>query len=465
MTIWIPSLELDSRSARYRQIATAIGDAIDQGRLAAGDRLPPQRTLADALGVTVGTITRAYAEAQQQGWVMSRVGSGTYVRDTDSHEPPFSVHVADDQSDVIDLSLSFAPPHPWRDECLRDALVEVSQDPAAIAMAAAYQPDIGTTAHRQALSQWLAALGFPLHEVLAVTQGGQHGLDLCLRALTRPGDHVAADALTYPGFNAASRHAHLRPMAIPLDEHGLDTDALEQRCRRQAPRLIYVTPDQNNPTSAVMSSERRQRLAELAERYDFWVVEDAVQYVPAAHRGPSLVSLVPHRTLQIFSTSKILSGGLRVGTLQMPATLRERIGSLMRAQSWMCPPLMAEVACRWIDSPRYTTLLAWQEQELAARQRLAQSTLADLEPRSLPYGANFWLPLPEGRRASEVQTLLQREGVLVATPEPFCSGSDPAPQAIRLCVGAAISRARLTTALTTLRRVLDEGNTSPWATL
>lgn len=187
MTIWIPSLELDSRSARYRQIAAAIGDAIDQGRLAAGDRLPPQRTLADALGVTVGTITRAYAEAQQRGWVMSRVGSGTYVRDTASHEPPFSVHVADDQSDVIDLSLSFAPPHPWRDECLRDALVEVSQDPAAIAMAAAYQPDIGTTAHRQALSQWLAALGFPLHEVLAVTQGGQHGLDVCLRALTRPG--------------------------------------------------------------------------------------------------------------------------------------------------------------------------------------------------------------------------------------------------------------------------------------
>ncbi|MBY6112305.1 PLP-dependent aminotransferase family protein [Halomonas sp. DP1Y21-3] len=465
MTIWTPSLEFDSSSARYRQIASAIGEAIDQGQLAAGDRLPPQRALADALGVTVGTITRAYSEAQQRGWVSSRVGSGTYVNDAAAGNSPFDVHVAADSDGVVDMSLSFAPPHPWRHQCLQQALAEVTEDPACLAMVAAYQPDIGTRQHREALSRWLEDLGFPLHEVLAITQGGQHGIDLCLRALTRPGDSVAADALTYPGFNAATRHAHLKPMAVPLDDDGMDIDALARLCQRQVPRLVYLTPDQNNPTSAVLSPQRREQLAALARRHDFWLIEDAVQYLPREDRGVSLLELAPERTLQVFSTSKVLSGGLRVGTLQMPATLRERIGSLLRAQLWMCPPLMTEVARRWIASPRYPELLAWQTAELAARQRLARASFEALTPRHLTHGANFWLPLPEGRRASEVQALLKSEGVLVATPEPFCTGSEPAPQAIRLCVGAPESRESLQQALATVRRVLEQGDTSPWATL
>ncbi len=80
MTIWVPSIE-HMTGPRYRAIAQAIGDAIARGGLAPGEKLPPQRRLADALGVTVGTVTRGYAEAEHRGWVSARVGSGTYVKE------------------------------------------------------------------------------------------------------------------------------------------------------------------------------------------------------------------------------------------------------------------------------------------------------------------------------------------------------------------------------------------------
>ncbi|MGQ7247082.1 aminotransferase-like domain-containing protein [Halomonas sp. V046] len=466
MTIWTPQLDDGIAAPRYRRIATAIGAAISRGDLKPGERLPPQRRLADRLGVTVGTVTRAYAEALHQGLVTSRVGSGTYVCEPES-TPPFVIHPRSSEADgIIDMSLSLPPPHPWRVEGLREALREISQDPAALQMAVDYQADIGTEEHRRRLGRWLETLALPHHcGVLAVTQGGQHGIDLALRALTRPGDLVAADALTYPGFIAAARQSHLKPVGVPLDDHGMDVTALARQCQRQAPRLVYVTPDQNNPTGASLSPERREQLVALAREHDFWLIEDAVQYLPPSARGPSLCALAPERTLHIFSTAKVLSGGLRVGTLQVPEPLRERIGAAIRAQSWMVPPLMVEAACRWIAHPQSQALLDWQTEELAERQRMARQRLASHAPQGQPLGSNLWLPLPEGRRSSEVHALLGQRGIRVATPEPFCTGSEPAPQAIRLCLGSAADHASLNHALDVIAEVLEHPGASPWAML
>ncbi|ERL49470.1 hypothetical protein BJB45_06735 [Halomonas huangheensis] len=455
---------------RYRQIAEGIGNAITAGQLKAGERLPPQRHLADALGVTVGTITRAYNEAQQRGWVQSRVGSGTYVHGDETSGSDFTLLThesadGDNPSGMIDMSLSFAPYHSWRHDSLREALQSICHDPAAIAMASSYQADIGNLAHRQALGAWLEHLGFPTSGSLVVTQGGQHGLDLCLRTLTRPGELVAADALTYPGFNAAVRHAYLKPVGIPLDTEGMDVDALARLCQRQVPRLVYVTPDQNNPTSISMSEERREQLTALARQHDFWLLEDHVQYLPREDRGTSLLELAPERTLHVFSTSKVLSGGLRTGTLQVPDRVSQRIASSLRAETWMAPPLMVEATCRWITSPNADELIAWQTSEQQYRQQRAFERLARYHPQGQLRGSNVWLPLPEGRRSSEVHALLDSAGVRVSTPEPFCTGSEPAPQAIRLCVGAPRTREQLDRALDIILEVLESGDTSPWNTL
>lgn len=464
MTIWVP--RLPSTGTRYRLLADAIAEAIDTGELGAGGRLPPQRRLADALGVTVGTVTRAYAEAERRGLVEARVGSGTYVRGREAASAVFRQIAAAGDDGLVDLSLSLPTPHPDRPHGLGQALSAIADDPLALAHAVDYQPEQGTARHREMLAAWMTRLGIAVDgEELIITQGGQHGIFLALQALAQPGERIAASALTYPGLISAAQQLHLKPLRVPLDEAGMDVEALARLCLQQPPRLVYVMPDQNNPTGACLPEARRERLAELAREHDFWIVEDGVHYLPPEERGTPLYRLAPERTLYLFSTSKVVAGGLRVGMLRAPHALHERLAALQRAQSWMVPPLMTEIACRWVDSAAAERLLAWQLDEIAARQRLARERLAAFAPRGRPHGAYLWLALPAGQRAAVLSEQLERRQVRVTSAEPFCVGSEPAPQAIRLCLSAAASRDALSRALDTLVAVLETPPDIPWRML
>ncbi|MGM0834310.1 MAG: PLP-dependent aminotransferase family protein [Pseudomonadota bacterium] len=456
MTIWVPSLECFS-GPRYRAIAQSIGAAISAGELAPGERLPPQRRLADALGVTVGTVTRGYAEAEHHGWVTARVGSGTFVKQPAPKTVFDMAWRTGDDSDVIDLSLSLPPPHPLRLQAFSAALKAMSESPSAVTRGVSYLDARGAEGHRERLAEWLAQLGMSLNaDELLITQGGQHGISLVLSTLLRPGELIATDALTYPGAISAAQQAHLKMVGIAFDESGMCMEALEAQCARQAPRLIYVTPDQNNPTGACLSEARREQLVALARRYDSWLLEDGVQYLPAEQRGTPLYQLAPERTLFVFSTAKVLAGGLRIGVLRTPNKLLERLAAGLRAQSWMVPPLMVDIACYWIAQPEAASLLTWQTEELAARQQIVTEIFFGYTLGRSHNGSNVWLTLPEGSRAIELCERLQLQGVKVSSAEPFCVGSTPAPQAIRICIGAAADRQTLTQALNVIKQCLAQ---------
>ncbi|MBZ9559194.1 MULTISPECIES: PLP-dependent aminotransferase family protein [unclassified Modicisalibacter] len=464
MTLWVPELPPDG--TRYRALADAIAAAIADGELTPGQRLPPQRRLADALGVTVGTVTRAYAEAERRDLVEARVGSGTYVRERAAPDSGFRHVAAEAPPGLIDLSLSLPPPHPDRPAGLAEALTSIAADPEALAEAVGYQGECGTTRHRAVLARWLTALGLPMDaDELTITLGGQHGIFLALHALTQPGERIACAALTYPGLINAAQQCHRKPLRVPLDDDGIDVDALARLCAQQPPRLVYVTPEQNNPTGARLAEARRHQLVELARRHDIWLVEDGVQYMPPQARDTPLYRLAPERTLYLFSTSKVIAGGLRVGVMRAPAVLHERLANLLLAQSWMVPPLMVEAVCRWIDSGAADRLLAWQIEETVERQRLAMARLAAYSPRGQVHGSHLWLNLPEGWRAGALLGQLERHGVRVTGGEPFCVGSEPVPQAIRLCPSAAPDRPALERALTAIATTLEAPAGHPWRTL
>ncbi len=458
MTIWVPEIDAYTGS-RYRAIAAAIGDAINAGSLQPGEKLPPQRRLADALGVTIGTVTRGYAEAERNGWVTARVGSGTYVsgcQDAKAFQMPHVETSGDTQH--IDLSLSLPPPHPLRQQGLAAALASIGQSPEALSRGVNYQPAQGSAVQRQVFSAWLETLGFALEaDELLITQGGQHGLQLSLQALLRTGELVAADTLTYPGLMSAARQSHLKLVGIPFDDQGMNAEALRAQCERQPPRMVYLTPEQNNPTGAVLSAERRDAIVALARKYDFWLLEDGVQYLPVEQRLTPLYCLAPERTLFVFSTAKVLAGGLRIGVLRAPPVLLERLTQTLRAQSWMVPPLLVDVACHWVNMASAREVMDWQSQELQSRQIMAAEMLAGFTLQAREGGSNLWLMLPEGFRAVAFSEQLKARGVLVTSAEPFCVGSAPAPQAIRLCLGAAQDQDTLGRALQILLECLRAG--------
>ncbi|WP_236645347.1 aminotransferase-like domain-containing protein [Aidingimonas lacisalsi] len=452
---WLPSLEAIS-TPRYQALVDQLAADIADGTLAPGDRLPPQRLLADALGVTVGTITRAYREAERRGLVEARVGSGTRVRERRSDAPRFH-HLSHAADDSIDLSLSIPIPHVMRQQQLSGALASLSRHDPSVETALAYQSEQGNRHHRRQLADWLTTQGLPMEvDELLFTEGGQHADYLVLQALIHPGEAVASAALTYPGMIAAARQLGLKHIAVPMDDQGVRPDALERLCQQQRIRLLYVMPEHNNPTGCHMGPERRHALVDVARRHDMLLLEDGVQFVTAETRGTSFYQLAPDLSLYIFSTSKLLAGGLRFGALRAPAALIPKLCAALRAQCWAPPDLIAAVACQWLTSPEADSLMRWQWQEVAIRQQRVQEVLGAHQPKAHPCGFHAWLTLPDPWRATDFVSRAAEHGVTVISADPFCVGSQPAPQAVRLCVTPPADRTTLETGLSRLAELLEE---------
>ncbi|MDR9467692.1 PLP-dependent aminotransferase family protein [Marinospirillum sp.] len=453
---WLPVLE-GRQGSRYQALADALSEAIDQGELQPDTRLPPQRLLADALGVTTGTVTRSYAEAERRGLVAARVGSGTYVCDPQINARPNFYHLqAEGEESSLDLSLSLMVPSPRRLQGLQEAMQSLIQDPQQLAEVLAYQSERGQPQQLAVFCAWFRRLGMAIEpEQLVVTDGGQHGIFLALQALLSPGELLVTDQLTYPGTIAAARELHLRHQGVPLDAEGIDLQALERLCQQQKPRAVYLMPDQNNPTGVCMSAARREGLVALARQYDFWIIEDAVQFMPPEFRQQRLADLAPERCVYLFSTSKILAGGLRVGVMAAPQSLLPRLTAALRAHCWMAPPLMVALTCAWIESGEADYLLEWQWQELQARQQLLSEVLEGAEYSRHPAGFVVWLHLPGDWQTGEFVRAAADAGVRVLGAEPFSVGNQPVPRAVRLCVSPPASREKLREALQRLQALLN----------
>lgn len=463
---WQPDLSAIA-GPRYRALADAIGRAVAQGELPPGTRLPPQRLLADALAVTVGTVTRGYAEAERRGLVSARVGSGTYVNDPGhGRVPPFLAQEDALTDGTVDLSLSLPVPNPEREQTLGRIIADIAQQPARVRTSAAYQPEVGQARARLRFSDWLGRQGLPVDpEELVITQGGQHGLYLAVQQLVRTGETLLSDALTYPGLIAAARLLGVRHQGVAMDGEGLLPEALDSLCRQHRPRALYLSPDLNNPTTAAMSEARRRDIVALARRHDLWLIEDMIQFLPQAARGTPLYQLAPERTVLLFSTSKILGGGLRVGVLRAPGGLRETLGAALKAQCWAVSGLPVEIVGDWLADGGADELARWQWAELARRQALVGEHLGSHGARARQEAGLVWLPMPDGWRAADFLVAARDQGVVVLSAEPFCAGNQPAPQAVRLSISSPASRTNLGQALTRLAGLLSSPQLPAWQPL
>ncbi|WNG41369.1 PLP-dependent aminotransferase family protein [Archangium minus] len=460
MTSWMP--ELRGRSGPlYRAIADALSEDIDAGRLAPGTRLPTHRELAERVGVTVGTVTRAYAEAEKRGLVSGEVGRGTFVRDREvpAHMPT-PVELAHDDSPV-ELGIN-APATPEGDpasQALRRSLEELGRT-SRLPELLAYQPAAGTTAHRAAGAAWASRFGLQARpEQVVVCAGGQHAMEVALAALTRPGDTLATEALTYPGIKVLARRFQLRLQGVAMDAQGLVPESFEAACRNGTVRILYTQPTCHNPTGAVMPEERRRKVAEVARRHGVVVLEDDSYGLLAETRPPPLSTFLPEASYFIAGVSKLLTPGLRIGYLVAPARARgERLAEEVGLASLMTTPLMAEVLARWVEDGTADELVVRQRQEVADRLDLTRAMLGRGVQREAPVPLyHLWLGLPEGRRSEEFVAQARRNGVSVTSADLFTAGPGPVPAAVRVCIGAPRTRVQLERGLRRLREVLDAG--------
>jgi len=454
MTIWSPTLD-PSNEPKYQALVDALDRDIDAGILPPGTRLPTQRQLANRLGVAIGTVSRAYALAEQRGLLSGEVGRGTFVR---RREPGLQEGANDEGDDpaLLDLSKGRLVRDP-RDPTLRRSLEALSRRADLDRLVDFYQPAAGMARHRAAGARWVARSGLETDpDRVVITSGAQHAAAVVLAAIARPGDLVLTEEVTYAGIKALASLLHLQLRGLPLDEHGLRPDAFRAACRSSAPRALFCMTNLQNPTGRTMPLARRLEIAAIAAAHDVALIEDDVNGFLPADPLPPLAQLAPAHTYYVTGTSKSLAPGLRIGYVIAPAHRVERIAATIRASTWLTAPILAELVTGWIESGEADEMVAWKRSETAARHDLAVGILAPwLTPG--PVSFHRWLPLPEPWRTETFVAQARARGVMVTPSEEFMVGRDNAPHAVRVCLGATLSRDRLEEGLRRLAVLLAQG--------
>ncbi len=463
MTNWTPEIE-GSAGPRYIAIADALAVEVAEGRFKPGERLPTHRNLAWKLGVTVGTVSRAYAEAERRGLVSGEVGRGTYVRGLDPRHVHINYAPSESPSTAIDLSSAILPPG---DEArhIGPALAALAKDPRA-AQLLCYQPHAGRPEHRAAGAEWVARRGLDVSpDQVVLTNGGNHGILVAFAAATRPGDRVLTENLSYALVQPIARMLGLRLEGVATDREGLIPEALETACRTSDVTALYTIPTVQNPTTAVMSEARRRAIAEVAEGHGMSILEDDIFALLAESPPPPIASFAPERTYYINSLSKTLAPGLRIGYVGAPADALERVANAVRATCMSASPFPAEIASRWIRDGTADRILASHRREVAARRERVLDILGDREV-DCPVGSlHFWLHLPEPWRASDFVAEAKLRGVLIASAEIFAIGRREVPHAVRAGLGTLPSREPLERALRILAKLLDESPPQAFGTI
>ena len=449
MTMWSP--QLAGRSGpRYLAIAEALADDVANGSLPGGSRLPTHRDLAEQLGVTVGTVSRDYAEAARRGLLSGEVGRGTFVR---------GVSATPDAAGPIDLSQNHPPDpagQPQR-RALLGALASLTARSDSGGLLD-YPAAGGNAADREAGAAWISRAGVEARpEEVLVCTGSQHGLLVLLATLLEPGGLLLAESLTYAGLKAVAALLHLRLRGLSMDAHGLRPDALEAACRETGAKAAYLIPTLQNPTTAVMPEARRREIVEVARRHGLALVEDDVHGLLPERRPPPLAALAPERTYYLTSTSKTLAPGLRIAYVKAPAARVPRLAANLRASTWAVAPLTAAIASAWIRDGSADTLLAARRAEARARQALAAERLAGPDVDVHPEAYSLWLRLPEPWRAETFAAEARQRGVLVTPAEAFSLDRDPVVHAVRVCTGAARTREALALGLDVVAELLAGG--------
>jgi len=461
-TIWQPKLG-EGQGPKYKLVAQTIRDGVESGALDVGDKLPPVRELAWQLGITPGTVARAYTILTDEGLLEAEVGRGTFVA------PPQAAIREDvwnrEQGNWIkELEVAetnavslFSPrlPDMGQIAVIRNALRQVADGPGEDFMN--YPTRDAYAPVRQAVIDWMAHLSLgPVSERdVVLSHGGQSGIVLVLQAiLTGPKPVMLVEDLSYAGFRRAAEVLRAEVVGVAMDEYGVIPEALDKAARDSGAQVFCTTPEVHNPTGSHTSLTRRRELLAVAQRHGLEILEDDCYRMGEA-RAPSYRSLWPEHVWHVSSISKELTPALRVGFALAPAG---RSADLRRVAEYgyfgLSRPL-AEATRILLTDPRMKQICAEIRERLAEYVQIAVNHLGghDLRyARDVPF---LWLQLPPGWRAAGFCRAAEAQGVQIRSADEFALRDGRAPHAVRIAVNAHVSLKSFEAAMQRLRCLLD----------
>ncbi len=404
----------------YLSLADGLRRAVLDGSLPLATRLPSERELAEGLGVSRTTTAAAYQRLRDQGFLVTRRGSGSVTTlPSGRHRPDggLSMRGVDEPSAPVDLSIAAPSAPPELAAAAARALEELPR-----LLGTTGYTHLGMPGLRTQLAARYAARGTPTSpEEVLVTTGAQQAINLLVSTYVGPGDRVVVEQPTYPNVLTAIRAAGGRAVPVPVGPDGLDLDLLESTVRQVSPRLVHVTPDNHNPTGLSLDDEGRARLRDLAARHRTLVVADET-LTDLTLDGPAPSSVTGDGTrsglVAVGSASKTFWGGLRVGWVRGH---RDVVGRLATARAHH------DISTAVLDQLVVAELLAVADELLPPRRaqlRLQRDVLLDAVARHLPWrvavppgGLSTWADLG-APVSSALAAVALRHGVRVV-PGPL----------------------------------------------
>lgn len=397
-----------AKSVRYRAIVADIAARIHRGDLPPGTRLPPERELARQLGVHRSTVTVAYDELAADGLVERRRGSGTTVRgdlwgvapdwarylSEGPFGPTASLHerivAARRIPGLIDLVEGMIGP-----ELFPRARLERAARALTFPTELPYPNPRGEPQLRAILARRYAEEhGLTLDpEQFLITTGGQQAVYLIARALVRPGDAIGIEQPSYyyslPLFQALG----VRLVPLPVDDEGINPDALAAAYNRYRLRLILATPTYQNPTTTTVPLARREALLSVCRDLNLPIVEDD-GYRQLALDGeppPALLALDREsRVIHLSTLSKTIAPGIRIGWAVAPAPVIARLAEIRRQIDFGMSPIVQWLAADLLAAPDWDAHLHQLRRGLRARRDRFAAMLADR------FGSSLHFTLPAG---------------------------------------------------------------------
>ncbi|MDO8825667.1 PLP-dependent aminotransferase family protein [Methylophaga sp.] len=452
MRSWKARIESDAKT-KYLGIVEALEADIYSGYVKAGDRLPPQRAVAEALNVDLTTVTRAFNEARRRGLIDATTGRGSFVR---QHvESKLISHISTARP-LLDLSMN-NPPQPESAGLQQHIPQGIAQliSGADRILQLHYQDSAGNPHDRSAAAGWLAqTIDKVTTERTLITGGAQAALYAILQSMAQPGDIIACGEFVYPGLKSAAEQLQLALQPLSMDEQGVLPDAFEQACRQYPIKAIYLVPTMDNPTTATMSLTRRQQIVAIAEEYDISIIEDDPYSPLLEDPETTLFDLAADRSWYIRTLSKCITPALRLAYVIAPSNSHALgLANVLRAISVMASPLMAALVSRWIHDGRINRFSEAIREENQQRQQIAKQLLAGMDFSSNAAGHHIWLQLPSCWQANAFAEQATVLGVSVVACNSF-GFSDRQRQAVRLSLGLTPDHATLSQALSILRGLL-----------
>jgi DNA-binding transcriptional MocR family regulator len=433
----------------YAAIVSTIVDGIARRVLTAGERLPPQRELAHQLGVAIATVGRAYTQLEQQGFVESHVGRGTFIAGgrtrAESGDSP--------TAEIIDLAV-YRVPVPDLETILADTLKAIIAEhhPQQIL---GFCPAAGQPAHRRIMAQWLTRYGLDVSfNQVIITNGGQHAAMAALSTVTHAGETIATEEFTDPRMKSVASYLDRRLVGVAMDEDGMVPQSLADLCRDETISAIYVTTRSQNPTNATLPLARREAIVEIARRYDLPIIESDIYGTIMNDPLPPIAMLAPERTHFLTSLGRIAGPGMKIGCLVSPLSEIARTQSGVGMSTGSATLIAAEIGARWIAGNQLEGMIRWQQAENIRRLSLLTTYPLLGAARTDVASPHIWLPLPQQWRAEDFIEAALAQGITIAPTHSFVVGRRSLPHAVRLCIGSPSSVETLQIACERLERLL-----------